>query len=119
MLLAEKGDVAGATRAYEAVLSIDPEHAFGNYNFARLVYLSGNPEQAKTLLRAALRKKPDFAQAAALLSHALEALKDPAGAVEAMELALRLEPDNFNSWLSLAIRLSDLKRNEEAQHAVR
>ena len=119
VLLAEKGDVAGATRAYEAVLSIDPEHAFGNYNFARLVYLSGNPKQAETLLRAALRKKPDFAQAAALLSHTLEALKDSAGAVEAMELALRLEPENFSSGLSLAIMLSDLKRNEEAQRAAR
>lgn len=119
VLLANKGDVEGATLAYEAVLTIDPHHAFGHYNFARLAYLSGNNAQAETLVRAALRDKPDFAQAAALLSHVLDALGNSAGAIEAMELALRLEPDNFSSWLSLAIMLNDLKRNEEAERAAR
>ena len=50
IVLAARGDDAGATRAYETVLAIDPGHAYGNYNFARLAYLRGDLARAEALI---------------------------------------------------------------------
>jgi predicted O-linked N-acetylglucosamine transferase (SPINDLY family) len=119
ILRADKGDIAGATRAYDTVLAIDRHHPFGNYNFARLAYLGGNLEQAKALVRVALQAKPEFPQAAALLSSVLHAQGDSAAAAEAMATALRLDPGNFGFWLTQAAQLYALRRHDEAESAVR
>jgi protein O-GlcNAc transferase len=119
IVLAAQGDDEGATRAYEAVLAIDPLHPFGNYNFARLAYLHGDYAKAETLARDALRAKPEFAQAQVVLANALEALGKPLPAVEALQAAVRLQPDDAGAWFNLALLLLVINRHDESEVAVR
>ena len=119
IVLAAQGDTDGAANAYETVLSIDPQHPFGNYNFARLLFLGGDLARAEALTHDALRAKPDFAQALILHSNVLDALGKTALAVDAMEAALRLQPDNAGAWLNQAALLVKLRRFDNSEVAVK
>ena len=89
--LAGIGDVEGAASAYQSVLDIDAGHAWGNYNFARLLFLQKELGRAEMLAREAIRSRPDFADALILLSNILDARGDAASAAEAAAEAVRLE----------------------------
>ena len=119
ILLAAKGDDAGAARAYGMVLAIDPFHPFGNYNFARLDFLRGEFTRAEARVAEALRVRPDFPEALMLQSNVLDALGKSDAAVDAMEAALRLQPDNPGAWFNLASLLHKVNRAEGAEGAVR
>ena len=119
IVLAAKGDDAGATRAYETVLAIDPGHAYGNYNFARLAYLRGDLAKAETLIGEALRTKPDFQEALIIRASVLEALGQPEPAVDLLQRALMLRPDDAGAWFNLTLVLIKLKRSAEAEEAVK
>jgi protein O-GlcNAc transferase len=119
IVLAAKGDDAGATRAYETVLAIDPRHAYGNYNYARLAYLRGDLARAEALIGEALRTKPEFQEALIIRASVLEALGQLDPAVELLQRALQLRPDDAGAWFNLAIVLIKLKRSAEAEAAVK
>ena len=117
--LAAKGEAAEAARAYDTVLAIDPRHANGNYNYARLAYLEGDHARAEALARKALAAKPEFAQALVVLSNALEARGKLAESADALESAARLQPDDHGIWFNLAVLMLTLDRRERAEAAVR
>ena len=119
ILLAAKGDSAGAQHAYEACLAIAPDHPFGNYNFARLAFLSGDFARAESLIAAALRAKPDFPQALVVQSNVMDSLGKPVLAIEAMEAALRLQPADAGAWFNLAMMLSRQTRTDDAVAALK
>ena len=119
IVLAARGENDGAAQAYETVLAIDSHHPFGNYNYARLLFLRGDYVRAETLAREALRAKPEFAQAQVVLGNALEALGKTGPAVEALRLAVRLQPDDAGAWFNLALLLLVLDRHDESEAAVR
>jgi protein O-GlcNAc transferase len=116
--LAARDDTDGAAAAYEKVLAIDPAHPFGNYNYARLALVRGDYARAETLVAAAVRAKPDFAQALIVQSNVLDALGKKLPAVEAIEAALRLQPDHTEAWFNLAVLLQGLARPDDALQAL-
>ena len=116
--LAAKGDTTGAERAYEACLAIAPDHPFGNYNYARLAFLREDFARAESLIAAALRARPDFPQALVVQSNVLDALGKTEAAIEAMEVAQRLQPDDLGGWFNLAIMLQKAGRPDAAEGAV-
>lgn len=119
IVLAARADEDGAARAYDTVLAIDPQHANGNYNYARLAYLRGDHPRAEALARTALRAKPDFAQALVVLSNALEAQGVLAESADALESAARLRPDDAGVWFNLADLMLRMERSERAEAAAR
>ena len=116
--LAAAGDLAGATRAYEAVLEIDPQHVFGNYNFATLAYMQGALDRAEALVRAALHGKADFVEAHVLLSNVLDDVGNADAAARALQEALRLNPDHAGAHFNHALLLRRLGRADDAERAV-
>ena len=118
IVLAALADTDGAARAYQSVLKIDPLHAFGNYNYARLAYLRGDFTTAETLVSQALETRPDFPDALVVLSNVQDVLGDTAAATHTMEAALRLHPDYAGAWVNLATLLHKLARSEDAEEAV-
>lgn len=117
--LAAAGDPQAAKRSYEAVLTLDPDHAFGNYNFANLAYTQRDSGTALTLVRRALSSKPDFAEAHVLLSSLLEEEGQIDRAVASLQEAIRLKPGYAGAHFNLGLLLHGLGRLDEAQAAVR
>ena len=95
IVLADQGDAAGAAAAFEAVLAIDPRHPFGNYNFARLLVVQRELDRAETLVREALRAKPDFPQATELLSRVLRDQGFAHEALAPLRQVVERDPANF------------------------
>ena len=119
IVLAARGDNAGAGAAYEAVLAIDPHHPFGNYNFARLAYVREDLQRAETLLREALRAKPEFPQALVLLANVLDERGKTGAAIETADAALRLQPEDAGAWYNLGVMLRKERRLDEADAAAK
>ena len=117
--LMARDDAAAAEAAFERVLAIDPAHPFGNYNYARLAFVRGDLARAETLVAAALRAKPDFPQALIVQSGVLDALGKPVAAIEAMEAAQRLQPDDLGGWFNLALMLQKADRTDDAEGALK
>ncbi len=112
-------DDDAAIAAYERVLTIDPRHPFGNYNYGRLAFLRGDLVKAETLIAEALRAKPEFPQALVLQSDVLDSLGKAEPAIEALQAALRLQPTDAGAWFNLALILQRSKRAEESEDAAR
>jgi protein O-GlcNAc transferase len=119
IVLAARNEQDGAIAAYEQVLAIDPAHAFGNYNYARLAFLRGDLARAESLIGQALRAKPEFVQALVVQSDIRDALGMPEQAVESLREALRLDPSSGGAWFNLALICLKLDRAEDAEDAVR
>lgn len=120
--LAATGDAAGAKAAYEAALAIEPAHAFVNYNFARLAR-PNDLQLALTLVRQALRTKPDFVEAHVLLAALLEEAGQLDAALISLDAAIVLQPGFLGARVNRALLLSKLARDEEgiaeAEHVLR
>ncbi|MES2189057.1 MAG: tetratricopeptide repeat protein [Pseudomonadota bacterium] len=117
--LAASSDASGAAHAYEEVLRIEPDNPYGNYNFARLTYLSRDLAKTEVLLQRSLLTKPDFFEALVLLSSVLEETARMAPALEALTKALRLKPDSRGAWTNQAALLLKLDKPEDAEKAAR
>jgi predicted O-linked N-acetylglucosamine transferase (SPINDLY family) len=120
-VLEAQGDLAGAARAYEALLAREPGNAYANYNLGRLRYAAGDAARAQALLRRALESRPDFADALVALALAQEAQGELAGAAASLERALALRGDSAGAWFNLAqvrFRLDELDAAERALRRV-
>lgn len=111
--LAAMGDAMGAKTAYEAALAIDPDHAFANYNFARLAH-ANDLQLAITLVRRALQAKPDFVEAHVLLAAMLEEAGRLDVALESLDAAIALQPAFLGARANRALLLSKMARDAEA-----
>ena len=117
--LAAGNDQDGAVAAYERVLEIDPAHAFGNYNYARLMLMRGDLDRAEKLVAASLRAKPDFPQALLIQSAVFDSQDRREPAIGALRAALRLQPDDPGNWFNLGSLLRRQSRPDEAEDALR
>jgi tetratricopeptide (TPR) repeat protein len=66
--LRQKGMLAEAIMNYRKAISIDPEDEVLYFNLARACFEQGEPQEAANHLAAALRLKPDFAEAKEFLA---------------------------------------------------
>ena len=112
------GDDAGASAGYEKALALDPANAYAGYNFGKLRYERGAPQEAERLLRQALRAKGDFKEARVLLACALDAQGQPAAAAGELA-ALPAEKRDFGTHFIHAGFLRRLGRLDDAVGALR
>ncbi len=117
IVLAARGASDEAAAAYATVLSIDAQHPFGNYNFARLAYARGELPRAEALLHEALRAKPEFVQALILLANVQDELGRIDAAIATANTALRLQPEDAGAWYNLGVMLRRAQRLDEAEAA--
>ncbi len=81
-----------------AALSYGP----ADYDMARLAFAEGRPEEAETLMRLAVEHSPDIAWLQVALGDFLLDIKnDPAGAEQAYNQALEIDPDNEEARAAL------------------
>jgi len=91
---------------------------YASYNLGKLHFLRGEHPQAEQHLRAALERKPDFAEARSVLANLLDVRGDASAAAEAFAIAVRLRPDDFTAWLRYGQVLLKLQRGAEAETAL-
>ena len=112
------GDSDGALRCYEAVLALDADNPFANYNIGKLWFTRNLLQPAERHLRAALERKPDFPEASLVLANVLGAVGNAAGAVGLFEKAVQSRPDDFAAWFGYGMALLELQRSAEAETAL-
>jgi tetratricopeptide (TPR) repeat protein len=124
VILAVKGDSAGALKAVEESVSISPDNFDAQFALGRARFGTGDPAGAATAFRIAVRLRPNDAQARFFLATALEGAGDNEGALYAYRELLTVRPDSAEGHLGLGALLAKLggERTEEGikelQHAI-
>lgn len=113
------GDRAGAVAAFGAALACDAGEPYANYNLGRLKFEDGALREAEAHLRGALERKPGFGEALMMLSAVLQAKGEPELALEALQSAQRVWPENFGVWYHQGLLLKRLERGDAAETAFR
>ncbi len=115
-----------AMRAYETAIRVQPDVAGPRSNLASLLEQSGRPEPARKLrteeldlLRRDVQLAPDFAGLQYRYGLSLYLNGELEEALQAMEKACQLEPDNVDYRLGLTLLYERLKRWPQALQQVR
>ncbi|MBJ7415112.1 MAG: tetratricopeptide repeat protein [Niveispirillum sp.] len=108
------GDVAGAARAYRALLTRDPRNAQLLSLLGVAVLQMGDPEEAVRLLKDAAKRLPQAPDTHDNLGSALRAAGHPAPAVEAHRKALQLRPDHSPYLFNLGNALAAMGTHRQA-----
>ena len=112
--LQESNQVSEAKRAYEKVLSLNPEHAGANLGLGMLE-VRKYPLRAVARYKRAIATDPGQADYHAWLAYAyFNQLGKPEEAVESMKKAIEIEPRNYQYHLAAGIFLSKSGRVDEA-----
>ena len=98
----ELTDVDEAIEAYRRVLNLVPGHADAHVNLGRLLHERRAPVAAEKHYRAALVTDPQYDTAAFNLGVALEDLGRIREAIDAYELAIRINPENADAHYNAA-----------------
>jgi Flp pilus assembly protein TadD len=96
LVLLQAGELPTAAAQLDRAIRLmgDTEaSAYARYLRARVHFESGEVKQAETLLRRAVKLRPEFAEAWSDLGRALETLGDDTGAVAALQRAVQINPD--------------------------
>jgi len=109
-----RGDLAGATASYVALLQIAPRLGPAYNNLGSLYVRQREYRKAVNVLEKGLKVDPKMSSASALLGIALYELGDYAAAKRSLESALRAHPEDTNAELLLA---NDLIKLGEFQSA--
>jgi len=94
MLYGQKGDAASARNYYQAGTGVDPDDARLHFQYGNLKLAQRAYDEAAQLLERALALDPTFADAAAQLGTARQALGDNTGAAAAFRQALEADPNH-------------------------
>jgi tetratricopeptide (TPR) repeat protein len=112
--LHQAGRTQEAARAYEAILASEPGNLNALIYFGALRLGEGRPGEAEALLRRAVERAPQSAEALANLAAALQALGQFDAAVRNYERALHVRPDLIDARFGLAACLQALNRPKDA-----
>ncbi len=116
---AERGDSAAAERAYREALALSGDSVPAAVNLAELLRRQGRDEEAGELLRDGVNRFPDNAE----LQHAigLQSVRsgDQAGAVQSLERAMMLRPEEPRYAYVLGIALNSYGRAADAVEVFR
>ena len=114
-LLHFEGDRAGAKRAYEEALELDPENPTALNNYGFLLAEEGRLDEAEALYNRALARNPESSTLRANLGNLRAMRGDVNGAIEHLEAAVSLDPRNALAWDSLGRLLLMWGRPDEAE----
>lgn len=115
----QDGDVAGAARAYRALLSRDPRNAQLLNLLGVAVLQMGDPAEAVRLLKDAVKRQPQAPDIQDNLGSALRAAGHPAPAVESHRKALQLRPDHSPYLFNLGNAYAAMGTHRQAIDAYR
>jgi len=115
VILAVKGDGAGALKAVEESVVLFPDSFDAQFALGRARFGTGDPAGAATAFRTAVRLRPSDAQARFFLATALEGAGDYEAALSAYRELLTVRPDSAEGHLGLGALLTKLggERTEE------
>jgi len=117
--LHQQGDVAGAKRAYEAVLTSNPDELAALANLASLLARSGDPARALNYYRRALAVDDQVAALWFNYGNLCARQGDQECAEQAFRRAVELEPQLHSAWFNLGNLLRDTQRLEAAESCYR
>jgi tetratricopeptide (TPR) repeat protein len=120
--LRAEGDPVGAHRAFACALELDPKFTVAYHEMARNQFhcgYRGRPARADQILKACAREVPDDALTRALLAQELERKGRFHDALEQVEVATALEPDNPHYHCLNARVLRRIGRLDAAERAAR
>jgi serine/threonine-protein kinase len=106
--------LARAKRAADRALELDPSLPEGHVALGWFFFASGDPDQALVQYREALALRPNDAEALAMKAFALRAVGQWGEAVDILELAVALDPQNDRTLNWLAGTYMVLRRHPEA-----
>lgn len=110
MALAQLGDMAGERAALEKSVKADPGFALAHYQLGYLDFQAGNDPAAERHFRATSLALPDNAQVWCSLASVLARQSKFAEANDALDHALRIEPNN-----AIALKLRQMIAAAQAQ----
>ena len=113
--LRDKGDAAGALRAYDAALQLQPDHVATLCASGCLLQDFGRFEAAILRYEAALVARPDFPAAWRNLGTALQTVGRYEAAIAAYRDAVRLDPGDADAHSALGAALTEAGRLGEAE----
>jgi tetratricopeptide (TPR) repeat protein len=101
-VMAQRGDIVGARRAFEAALADAPDSAEVHFNLGQACALQGKYDEAVPYYRAALARQPGLIHADYNLAVALESLGQIGQAVVHYRRALQVDPGDEEARDALA-----------------
>jgi tetratricopeptide (TPR) repeat protein len=115
IILAGRGDQAGAVADYHRALDLAPTYASAHYNLGNSLSQAGSTAEAVEQYREALRFRPDDPSIHYNLGNALAVEKKEPEAAAQFREALRADPRRADAWFNLADAL--LQSGDLAQAA--
>lgn len=115
----DAGDAVRARELYRQAVAAAPHLAAAHFSLGKVLRALGQLPEAAAELRAGLAAHPDDLQARALLFHVLELQGDNAAAVIELEHVLRLRPDWTQALYNYGTTLMALRRDAQAEAALR
>lgn len=108
VILAVKGDSAGALKAVEESVALAPDNFDAQFALGRARFGTNNPAGAATAFRAAVRLRSNDAQARFFLATALEGAGDYEAALSSYRELLTMRPESAEGHLGLGALLTKL-----------
>ena len=111
-------DLAAAIREFEQELQVDPLNASAAYEIGEVHRNAGEFADAEKYFELALRKYSNFEEAHLGLAAVLMYLGNPTSALDHLQKAIALNPDNEVSWYRLSQVERSLGNINEVQNAI-
>lgn len=111
---AASGDVGRATRLWERVLGIAPDHPEGLLSAGQAHLARGDTSGALALLSRAVEVAPDYSLAHAYLARVHQSVGDLSAALACIDRALDHEPTAWGARFEKAMLLESMQRGREA-----
>ena len=109
-----QGDNDSAEKEFRAELNRFPDDPSSNCYLGEILLNKTNPAAAEPLFLAAIKSNPHYVEALLGLGRTEVALKHPDAAIEPLQKAVSIDPDNFQAHYVLGTAYRELGRIAEA-----
>ena len=117
VILAEKGDQAGAIERYRRALALVPTFAFAHFNLGNSLAATGHAQEAASEYEEALKYRSEDPAIHRHLAYVLAVGKRGYAAAAEYREAIRLEPGSAEAWAGLGAAMVQVGNLPEAANA--
>ena len=117
VILAEKGDQAGAIERYRRALALVPTFAFAHFNLGNSLTATGHAQEAVSEYEEALKYRSEDPAIHRHLAYVLAVGKRGYAAAAEYREAIRLEPGSAEAWAGLGAAMVQVGNLPEAANA--